>query len=44
MEKNKVEKKKNYSTNRLSVRIIAGILAFLMVASLLATIVSFFIK
>lgn len=44
MKENKIEKKKNYSANRLSVRIVAGILAFLMVASLLATVISFFIK
>lgn len=40
----KVEKKKYNSGNKLGVRIVAGILAFLMVASLLATVVSFFVK
>ena len=42
----KIENKKEQSTsgNPLGVRIVAGILAFLMIASISATVVSYFIK
>lgn len=40
----KVEKRKSNSGNSIGVRIMAGVLAFLMVASLVATVVSYFIK
>lgn len=42
--KDKVEKRKHNSGNKLGVRIVAGILAFLMIASLAATVISYFIK
>ncbi len=42
--KEKVEKRKHNSGNKIGVRIVAGILAFLMVASLAATVVSYFIR
>lgn len=41
--KEKTEKRKHNSRNKIGVRIVAGILAFLMVASLVATVVSYFI-
>ncbi len=37
-------KKRSASANKIGVRIIAGILAFLMVASMLATVVVYLIK
>ncbi|MBO5349540.1 MAG: hypothetical protein J6A89_06970 [Clostridia bacterium] len=40
---NKVEKRTYNSGNRVGVRIVAGILAFLMISSLTATVVSYFI-
>ncbi len=40
----KIEKRKHNSGNGIGVRVVAGILAFLMVASLAATVVSYFIK
>lgn len=42
MEENK-EKKKKYSGNKIGVRIMAGVLAFLMVSSIVATIASYFL-
>ena len=39
-----VSKKHSTSKNALYVRILAGVLAFLMVASLFATVLSFLIK
>lgn len=42
--KEKVEKRKHNSRNNIGVRIMAGILAFLMVASLAATVVSYFVR
>lgn len=43
MEEN-VEKRKHNSGNKIGVRVVAGILAFLMVASIAATVVSYFIR
>ena len=44
-EEIKVENRKpSTSGNKIGVRVVAGILAFLMVASLAATVVSYFIK
>jgi hypothetical protein len=42
--KEKINKKKHNSGNKIGVRVVASILAFLMVASLVATVVSYFIK
>ena len=44
VENNEVnEKKKHKSGNKVGVRVVAGVLAFLMVASLATTVVAYFI-
>lgn len=42
-KKEKKEKKKYNSGNKIGVRIMAGVLAFLMVSSVIATIASYFL-
>lgn len=39
-----MEKKKHNSKNNIGVRIMAGVLAFLMVASLGVTVIAYFIR